>query len=200
MRTWSGRLAEHWGAGGVAPLVDRDDAVGRSNITTTAGVSGSSLPTSSPEPAGPARSSKWSWPIRWPSGTARSRWPAEHGPLAGYVVAGHFCAPAAIVRPRVGRTTSRGRAQAEQFCTNDSRSDGPLAARLAGRVGRPHAGAGRTGVGAVAVLRRPEPVVLLRRRLEPTRSSTPGGPAITLSPLSRSARTARCGSPWTPGR
>ncbi len=88
----SGRLAEHWGARGVTPLVDRDELLWAIAHHDDGWSKWEESPDVDPQFARPRSFIEMELPESLEIWAGSITGAAEFGPLAGYVVAGHFCA------------------------------------------------------------------------------------------------------------
>ncbi|MGD9721900.1 MAG: DUF3891 family protein [Pirellulales bacterium] len=88
----SGALAEHWGAGGVQPLVARDELLWAITHHDDGWADWEREPHVEPRLARPRAFTEMDLPQSLEIWTRSIAAAAERGSLAGYVVAGHFCA------------------------------------------------------------------------------------------------------------
>jgi hypothetical protein len=182
----SAALAEHWGAGGVAPLVARDELLWAIYHHDDGWRDWDQSPDVEPKFARPRSFTEMELADSleiWGQSIARA---AEHGPLAGYVVAGHFCT---LLR-RFGdhwNSQQRQSADAARFlATNDALMEGCFEEWQArGREGRTRDQA----LLALAQLQMFDFLSLwfcCEEAAEPDVIETPRGPVVTLKPLKRS--------------
>ncbi len=178
----AGQLAEHWGAGGVAPLVDRDELLWAVFHHDDGWRSWDAAPDVDPAHSVPRAFNEMLLNDSLAIWTRSIRVAAEHGPLAGYVVAGHFCA---LLR-RFGHwqdDPNRAR-EAEAFLAhNDTLRADCLARWCATAPGA------NTSTQAELALAQLQMFDLLSLWLcceavdQPDLVETPAGPNITLSPF-----------------
>lgn len=195
----SGRLAAHWGAGGVAPLVERDELLWAITHHDDGWSKWEASPDVEPESARPRSFTEMELDEGveiWGSSITAA---AQFGPLAGYVVAGHFCALLRRYDERWKRD-ERLAAEARRFlATYDSLMDGCL---RAWQARSPAGGTLERAQLALAQLQLFDSLSLWFCCAEATAADempTPSGPTIRLAPLSQSAggEPLRVGmSPW----
>ena len=183
----SGRLAERWGGGGVAPLVERDELLWAIAHHDDGWSEWEKSPDVKPELARPRSFIEMELADSLEIWAISITGAAEFGPLAGYVVAGHFCA---LLRRydegwKNDKTLS---AEADRFlATYESLMDGCLKA-WHGR--RPADNTPERAALALAQLQFFDALSLwfcCQEATEADELPTPSGPTITLLPLARQA-------------
>jgi len=183
----SGRLAEHWGAGGLTSLVEPDELLWAIAHHDDGWAEWDASPDVEPASGRPRSFTEMDQRESLEIWVHSITHAAEHGPLAGYAVAGHFCA---ILR-RYGfgwKNDEQRAAEAQRFlATYDSLSEACLWAWQA-RMPAEHTP--EVAQRALAQLQFFDALSLWFCCDEATAPDTfepPGGPAITASPLGRSA-------------
>jgi hypothetical protein len=195
----SGKLAEHWGAGGVAPLVDGDELVWAIAHHDDGWAAWETAPDVEPELGRPRSFTEMDLAESLEIWTASITGAAERGPLAGYAVAGHFCA---LLRRYDDRWKDDEdlAIDARRFLdTYDSLMQG---CQKAWQARSPSTNTPQRAQLALAQLQLFDSLSLwlcCALASGADEMETPGGPAITLAPLGRAEPGEPIGvsmSPW----
>jgi hypothetical protein len=184
----SGRLAEHWGAGGVAPLVARDELLWAISHHDDGWRRWEQSPDIEPKFVRPRSFMEMELAVSldiWAQSIAAA---AQHGPLAGYTVAGHFCA---LLR-RFGssaRIEPRADADADRFlATYESLLDGCLRAWQGRSPGENTPERAHLALSQLQMFDSLSLWFCCEEASQSNEFQTPAGPVVTLAPQKRPGR------------
>ncbi len=195
----SGALADHWGAAPVVPLVDRDELLWAIVHHDDGWAAWERSPGVEPDHARPRSFTEMPLDEGLEIWTASITGAAEHGPLAGYTVAGHFCE--LLRRYDTGwKHDAEKTAQAERFLATFDRLQ--EACFTAWQARSPSKNTPELAGRALAQLQLFDVLSLWFCCDEATTADefeTPAGPPIALSPTGSAARGEPMAvrlSPW----
>jgi hypothetical protein len=194
----SARLAEHWGAGGVSELVARKELLWAIRHHDDGWREWEQAPDIEPRLGRPRSFTEMEVPDSLEIWSRSIKGAAEFGPLAGYVVAGHFCALARRYDAN-WRNNERYRPAAERFlAAHENLMDSCLHAWQSRRPSEHTPDRARLALAQLQMFDLLSLWFCCSEATEPEELETPGGATIRLVPQpSRSDGADHVGfSPW----